>query len=60
MKQPTHQTQKEERQWRTTVRLAVVVASLLVLLVVALVRRYFLSLDEKRQSLCAGIRAHAA
>jgi hypothetical protein len=40
MKRPTHQTQKEERQWRTTVRLAVVVASLLVLLVVALVWRY--------------------
>jgi hypothetical protein len=37
MKRPTHQTQKEEPQWRTTVRLAVVVASLLVLLVVALV-----------------------
>ena len=40
MKRPTDQTQKEERQWRTTVRLAVVVASLLVLLVVALVTRY--------------------
>ena len=40
MKRPTRQTQKDERQWRTTVRLAVVVASLLVLLVVALVARY--------------------
>jgi hypothetical protein len=40
MKRPTHATQKEERRWRTTVRLAVVVASLLVLLVIALLRRY--------------------
>ena len=40
MKRPTHQTQKEERQWRTTVRLAVVAAALLVLLGVALVTRY--------------------
>jgi hypothetical protein len=40
MKRPTHQTQKEERQWRTTVRLAGVVAALLLLLLVALVARY--------------------
>jgi hypothetical protein len=40
MKRPTRKTQKEERQWRTTVRLGVVAVALLVLLVLALVMRH--------------------
>jgi hypothetical protein len=38
MKRPTRQTE-EQRQWRTTVRLAAIAAALFILLVIALAKR---------------------
>jgi hypothetical protein len=40
VKRPTRRTTKEEREWRTTVRLAGVAAALLMLLAVLLAMRY--------------------
>jgi hypothetical protein len=39
MKRPTSQTE-EQRQWRMTVRLSVIAAALLILLMIAVAKRY--------------------